>query len=61
LVNFICHVSPCYKEETAHIPGALMSLLEEHSTNLHPDVRAKLIQSLILLRNKQMLDPLPLL
>lgn len=61
LVNFVCHVSACYKEETAHVPGALMALLEEHSTNLHPDVRAKLIQSLILLRNKQILDPLPLL
>jgi protein SDA1 len=61
LVNFICHVSACYKDETAHVPGALMSLLEEHSANLHPDVRAKLIQSLILLRNKEILDPLPLL
>ena len=61
LVNFISHVSSCYKDETADIPGELISLLEDHSGNLNADVRAKLFQSLILLRNKQVLDPLPLI
>jgi len=35
--------------------------LEQHATTLHLDVRSKLFQALILLRNKGMIDPLILL
>ena len=35
--------------------------MEVHASNLHPDVRAKLMQALILTRNRGLLDPLLLL
>lgn len=38
-----------------------MELMEVHANNLHPDVRAKLMQALILTRNRGLLDPLLLL
>ena len=38
-----------------------MELMEVHASNLHPDVRAKLMQALILTRNRGLLDPLLLL
>jgi protein SDA1 len=38
-----------------------MELLETQANVLHPDVRAKLFQSLVLLRNKDMIEPLTLI
>jgi protein SDA1 len=61
LVTFVSHVASCYKEETKHVPTALLALLEDNAMTLHPDVRAKLFQALILLRNKNILDPVILL
>jgi len=61
LVTFVSHVSVCYKEECEKIPVALLELLETHANVLHPDVRAKLLQAAIMLRNKGMIDPLLLI
>lgn len=36
----------------------LLHLLETQATVLHPDVREKLFQSLVLMRNKSLIDPL---
>lgn len=61
LVTFMSHVSVCYKDDCARIPLALLELLEVHAATLHLEVRSKLFQSLILLRNKGMIDPIILL
>ena len=63
LVNFMAHVLPSYKDdkECMEIPLKLIELLEVHANTLHPDVRSKLLSSLILLRNRHMLDPEKLL
>jgi len=61
LVTFMSHVAVCYKDECALLPTSIMELLETHANILHTDVRAKLLQSLIMLRNKGMLDPLILI
>ena len=61
LVTFMCHVAACYKDDMQELPTSLVHLLEEHAFTLHPDVRAKLYQALILLRNKSVLDPLILI
>lgn len=61
LVTFMCHVAACYKDETKNLSNDLVLLLETNAFTLHPDVRAKIFQSLILLRNKNVLDPLILL
>lgn len=61
LVTFMCHVSPCYPLETNAIATSLLNLLETEAMTLHTEVRANLLQSLILLRSKKVLDPLILL
>jgi protein SDA1 len=61
LVTFMSHIAVCYKEECADLPTSIMELMETHANVLHPDVRAKLLQALIMLRNKGVIDPLVLL
>eukprot|EP01038_Epipyxis_sp_PR26KG_P010899 gene10899-14630_t len=61
LVNFMCHVASCFSEECLDLPSSLMDLLETQAMILHPDVRAKIFQSLILLRNRNILDPILLI
>ena len=61
LCTFMAHVSPCYKGECEQVPMKILSLLEDNATILHPDVRAKLLQALILLRGKNMIEPSMLL
>ena len=61
LLTFMSHVSVCYREKCANIPTQLLDLMDKNAMTLHPDVRAKLLQALILLRNRNLLDPLVLL
>lgn len=61
LITFMSHVAFCYKEECDSLAPSVMELLETHATILHTDVRAKLFQALIMLRNKGLIDPLILI
>ena len=61
LISFMSHISSCFPEECKEVPLALLHLLESHALTLHFEVRMKLLQGLILLRNKSMIDPLILL
>lgn len=61
LVTFMSHVAVCYKEECHNLPISIMDLMETHANILHIEVRAKLLQALIMLRNKGMVDPLLLI
>lgn len=61
LVTFMSHVSACYKEDCENLPIAIMELLEKQGNILHMDVRAKLFQALVILRNKSMVDSLTLI
>ena len=71
LITFISHVLPSYynnkdidisiRNEVKEIPISLMKLLENNGNILHPDVRAKLLQGCIHLRNKNLIEPLNLL
>jgi len=54
---FLAQVSKCYQEELATFPTSLVSLLERHSTVLHPNMRLSLCRALILLRNKSLIEP----
>lgn len=61
LVTFMSHVVTCYKYESTSIPQLLFDLLDSFGSNLHPDVRIKVFQGLILLRNKNAVEPLSLI
>ena len=60
-VNFIAHVAPCFPKMTAELPTQLAALLEEHHDALDSELRKALLQALILLRNRNMMQPLALL
>ncbi|OBZ86955.1 Protein SDA1 [Choanephora cucurbitarum] len=61
LVTFMSQVAQCYPDITKDFSQQIIDLLKEHSTVLHPEVRKSLVQALILLRNKGVLDNTSLL
>lgn len=55
-VDFIAHVADCFKEETETFPEDLKEVLTQHHAILPPDVREKLVGSLVLLRRKEIIS-----
>ena len=60
LVTFVSHVAPCYPAHCKDFPGQLMALLRQHGRVLNPDVRITVAHALLLLRNRGLLEALPL-
>ncbi|KAF8477294.1 SDA1-domain-containing protein [Kalaharituber pfeilii] len=56
LVGFMSQVANCYPQYTKTFPEDLGSLLLNNHATLHPDLREKLVQSLVLLRNKDVIS-----
>lgn len=56
LIDFIAHVADCYPADTKEFPHDLISLLERHHEDLEPELREKAVGSLVLLRNKDLID-----
>jgi protein SDA1 len=61
LIKFLSNIAACYPKEMQEFPKHLCDLLEEHNTALDPELRYSVAQSLILLRNRNLLSPLSLL
>lgn len=58
LVTFVAQVASCYPDITAEFPSHLSTLLLQSNAGLSPETRKTLIQSLVLLRNRDMLPSL---
>ncbi|KAJ3192667.1 Severe Depolymerization of Actin [Irineochytrium annulatum] len=56
LINFISHVVPCYPRETKGFPETLVDLLTQHHVILAPSLRKSMVQALILMRNKDVIE-----
>lgn len=56
LVDFVSHVADCYPQETAAFPKDLMHILNAHHAELEPELREKIVGSLVLLRRKDILN-----
>ena len=56
LIDFISHVADCYPDITKAFPGELVEILSCHHTALDPDLREKIVGSLVLLRKKEIID-----
>ena len=56
LVGFMAQVANCYPAHTKSFPDDLGSLLLASHTTLHHELREKLVQSLVLLRNKDVIS-----
>lgn len=61
LMTFLAQVAHCYPEELTGFPQKLMDALEKHAWEMHADNRMSLCRTLILLRNKNLLEPTDLL
>ncbi|KAF7550776.1 hypothetical protein G7046_g7909 [Stylonectria norvegica] len=61
IIDLIAHIADCYKEETATFPDDLKAILTQHHAILHPELRDKIVGSLVLLRRKEVIDSVGLL
>ena len=56
LIDFLAHVADCYPQETLQFPQDLMHILTTHHEELEPELREKVVGSLVLLRRKDIID-----
>ncbi|KAM3599533.1 uncharacterized protein V6R79_007514 [Siganus canaliculatus] len=61
LVMFLAQVGHCYLQQLSSFPQELSELLLSYHTVLEPDLRMTFCKALILLRNKELIDPTGLL
>ncbi|KAG6028252.1 Severe Depolymerization of Actin [Claviceps citrina] len=61
MIDLIAHVADCYPDETKTFPDDLKLILNDHHAVLHPDLRDKIVGSLVLLRRKDVIDSSSLL
>lgn len=61
LVMFMAQVAQCYPKELVDFPQQIIDLLLKHNTVLENEMRMTFCKSLILLRNKNLLEPTDLL
>lgn len=55
LIGFVTAVCSCFPKETANYPDELKSLITNNHRDLSPDLREKIIQCLVMLRNKDVI------
>lgn len=56
LIDFVAHVADCYPDITKSFPSDLTTLLNQHHAVLDPELREKIVGSLVLLRKKEVID-----
>jgi len=56
LIDFVSHVADCYPEITSDFPSDLITLLSQHHAELEPELREKVVGSLVLIRKKDIID-----
>jgi protein SDA1 len=61
LIDFVAHVADCYPSLTADFPQDLMKTITLHHAELEMELRDKIVGSLVLLRNKDVIDSSALL
>lgn len=61
MVHFLAHVSQCYTEIVQPFSDCLVELLDMHAAILHPQLRMQLLQALMHMRHKRVLDAEPIL
>ncbi|KAL4970423.1 SDA1 family protein [Aspergillus stella-maris] len=61
LIDFIAHVADCYPDITKDFGQQLIDMLSQHHQLLEPELREKIVGSLVLLRKKELMDSATLL
>ncbi|CAG7831059.1 unnamed protein product [Allacma fusca] len=58
---FLAQVATCYSKELVGYPQKIIDVLEKFSSVMDPDIRLTMCRALILMRNKNLLEPTALL
>ncbi|KAL5335363.1 SDA1-domain-containing protein [Aspergillus crustosus] len=61
LIDFIAHVADCYPDITKDFGQQLIDMLTQHHQLLEPELREKIVGSLVLLKKKELLNSATLL
>ncbi|KOS21841.1 Protein sda1 [Escovopsis weberi] len=61
MIDLIAHVADCYPEETRTFPNDLKTIVTQNHDVLHPELREKVVASLVMLRRKDVIDSTALL
>ncbi|KAM0257453.1 hypothetical protein ACHAQJ_004400 [Trichoderma viride] len=61
MIDLIAHVADCYPEETRTFQDDLKAIVSQNHETLHPELREKVVGSLVLLRRKEVIDSTSLL
>lgn len=56
LIDFISHVADCYPDILKDFPQELIDMLSQQHLVMEPELREKLVGSLVLLKKKDLLD-----
>lgn len=56
LIDFVSHVADRYPELSESFPQDLISIFTTHHQELEPELREKIVGSLVLLRRKDLID-----
>jgi protein SDA1 len=56
LIDFVSHVADCYLEITKGFSEELIDVLIRHHPVLEPELREKIVGSIVLLRRKDIID-----
>ncbi|ATY61696.1 SDA1 domain [Cordyceps militaris] len=56
MVDLMAHIADCYPDVMGRFPGDLEAILSQHHTILHPELREKIVGSMLLLRRKDVVD-----
>ncbi|KAL7799917.1 SDA1 domain-containing protein [Trichoderma ceciliae] len=61
MIDLIAHVADCYPDETRTFQDDLKAIVSQNHETLHPELRDKVVGSLVLLRRKEVIDSTSLL
>ncbi|OAA71300.1 SDA1 domain protein [Cordyceps fumosorosea ARSEF 2679] len=56
MVDLMAHIADCYPDVMGRFPGDLEAILTQHHAILHPELREKIVGSLLLLRRKDVVN-----
>mmetsp|Transcript_46499 Transcript_46499/g.53605 ORF Transcript_46499/g.53605 Transcript_46499/m.53605 type:complete len:782 (-) Transcript_46499:135-2480(-) len=61
LISFLGHLSHCYPDDLKMFPSSIISLLQNYYTILNHKFRFKVVKTLMVMRNKNQIDPVRIL
>lgn len=56
MIDLMAHIADCYPDVMARYPEDLDEIITQHHAILHPELREKIVSSLLLLRRKDVVD-----